>query len=87
MITLHRVLPKWNYELHEYEPMIVPAKWNCKMFSNDMSEIVRCPHCGASLPFGDTFTSLEVHNEVGMGYAVCPGCHREEIKRKLEAQS
>ena len=81
-----RILHKWDYKTHEYKTIAVPEKWNCKLHTNNMVEIVNCPHCGKELPFGKTFTSLEIHNALGMGYAVCKGCHREELKRKMESQ-
>ncbi len=79
------ILRKWNYKAHEYEPFEVPDDWNCKTYCTDMSEIVNCPHCGARLLFGNSFTSLEVHTATGMGYGICGKCHEAEVKRNLEA--
>lgn len=33
------VVGKWNYEKHDYEPYRIPDSWNCKVYSDDMSEI------------------------------------------------
>ncbi len=69
------ILQKWNYKKHEYEPYEVPDEWNVKTFSNDMSEIINCPHCGKEIEFGDSYTSHEIHTAHGMGYGVCADCY------------
>lgn len=68
-------LRKWNYYKHEYEPYEVPDSWNVKTYSDDMGEIVNCCQCGKEVPFGECYTSHEVHTEHGMGYAVCGKCY------------
>lgn len=68
-------LRKWNYEKREYEPYEVPDSWSVKTYSDDMDEIVNCCQCGRELPFGECYTSHEVHTEHGMGYAVCGKCY------------
>lgn len=75
------LLNKWNYKAREYEPYEVPDDWNVKTYSNDMDEIVNCPHCGKSLPFGDCYTSREIHTKFGMGFAVCSECYEQEWER------
>lgn len=75
-------LRKWNYEIHEYNPMEVPDEWNVLLYTDDMDEIVNCPHCGKELPYGETYTSKEIHNWVGLGYGVCEECYEEEWKRR-----
>ena len=73
------LLQKWNYEKHKYEPHIVPDDWNCQSFSDNMKEIINCPHCGKKLEFGDAYTSLEIHTQVcGFGYGVCEECYEKE---------
>ncbi len=76
------ILRKWNCKTREYEDYEVPDEWNCHCYSNDMEEIVNCPHCGKELEFGDTYTSLEIHTAVGFGYGVCDKCYEEEWKRR-----
>lgn len=73
---------KWNYETHEYEPIEVPDEWNVSLYTENMDEIVNCPHCGKELRFGETYTSKEIHNWVGFGYGVCEECYEEEWKRR-----
>ena len=43
---------------------------------------MNCPHCGKELPYGETYTSKEIHNWVGLGYGVCEECYEEEWKRR-----
>lgn len=75
-------LRKWNYETHKYDPIEVPDEWNIQLYTDDMEEIVNCPHCGKELPYGETYTSKEIHNWVGLGYGVCEECYEEEWKRR-----
>ena len=70
-----RLLRKWDEEAHTYKPRLVPASWNVKAASDDMDEIVNCPHCGKELPYGKTYTSMQFHARMGMGYAVCEDCY------------
>ena len=49
-----------------------------------MKEIVTCPHCGDLIEYGDSYTSLEFHTEMGFGYAVCESCYELELERKLK---
>ena len=77
------ILNRWNYEEHRYNKVNLPNFWNCKIYCKDLNEIVNCPHCGNEIKFGDSYTSLEFHTEVlGMGYAVCERCYKEEWKRR-----
>ena len=39
-------LNRWNYETQKYDPYGVPDDWNVKSYSDDIDEIVNCPHCG-----------------------------------------
>ena len=78
------LLRKWKYDKHKYEPYKIPDTWNCKMYSENMDEIINCCQCGKKIKFGDTYTSLEIHNNIGFGYAVCEKCHNLEIKKRKE---
>ena len=73
---------KWNYETHEYDPIEVSDEWNIPLYTDDMEEIVNCPHCGKELPYGETYTSKEIHNWVGLGYGVCEECYEKECERR-----
>lgn len=78
MTTLNR----WNYETQEYDPYGVPDDWNVKSYSDDMDEIVNCPHCGKEVTYGSCYTSREIHTPNGFGYAVCEKCYDVERTRE-----
>ena len=71
---------KWNYKTHLYEPYTLPL--NSTMFQNEMNTVVACAGCGCQMKYGDSYTSLEIHNSMGMGYAVCEKCYDDEWKRR-----
>ena len=75
-------MQKYNRETKQYEKYNVPREWNCPLCGEDMDEVVNSAQCGKELPLGDTYTSLEIHNQVGLGYGVCGGCYQEEYFRK-----
>lgn len=81
------ILKKWNYKKHVYEDYNVPNEWKVgTVFFRDTEEI-NCPHCGKKILYKDSFTSMEVHTEVGFGYCICEECHNEEWERRKEANS
>ena len=82
---MSKILRKWNYNTREYDPYEVPDDWNVRFYSDDMDEIVNCPHCGRALPFGETYTSHEIHTFAGMGFGVCPDCYEAEHIRYMAA--
>ena len=71
---------KWDCKTHEYKPYILPL--GAVTFRYDMNDIVTCAGCGKESKYGDFYTSLEIHNSTGIGYAVCEECYNEEWKRK-----
>lgn len=73
---------KWNAFVHKYEEYEVPDDWNCKSYSNNMDEVVNCAKCGRKMLYGDSYTSLEIHTDMGFGYAVCSRCYQGEMKRR-----
>lgn len=76
------ILQKWNYKKHDYEDYKVPDNWNVKTYGNGMEEIINCCQCGKKIAFGDCYTSLEIHTELGLGYGVCEKCYQKEWQRK-----
>lgn len=76
------ILQKWNWNKHAYEDLEVPDNWVCKCYSDDMTEVVNCLHCGKNITFGKSFTSMEIHTKMGLGYAVCEECYDKECKRR-----
>lgn len=75
-------LKKWNYKTHTYDTFEVPKEWNCKTYSSNMEEIINCPHCGKEFKYGDSYTSLEIHTDIGFGYGVCDDCYQKEWERR-----
>lgn len=75
-------LNKWNYEKHKYEKYCVPSEWNVKIYTGNMEEIINCAHCGRKIKAGDSNTSCEIHNEIGIGYGICGKCFNKEMMRK-----
>lgn len=80
------ILRKWNVKSHTYEPYEIPDDWKIPLIDDNMDEIVNCVQCGKELPFGDGYTSLEVHTEIGIGYTVCHECYQKEIERKTKSK-
>ena len=78
------ILNKWNYRKHKYEPYKIPDNWNVKTYSEDMDELINCAQCGKKIKFGDGYTSLEVHTNLGIGYSVCDKCWDKEYLRKQD---
>lgn len=82
-----KILQKWDCENQAYEPYEVPDDWNVKSYSEDMDEIVNCPHCGRKVTFGSCCTSKEIHTQYGFGYAVCGECYDMERLKEEEWRS
>lgn len=80
-------LNRWNYEMQKYDPYGVPDNWNIKSYSDDMDEIVNCPHCGNKVTYGSCYTSREIHTLHGFGYGVCEKCYDTERTRENEWRS
>ena len=80
-----RVLNKWDYANGEYVPHRVPAEWKVSLCEADMDNIVNCASCGKELPYGETYTSMEIRTAgMGFGYAVCDECYNKETERRLQ---
>ena len=76
------ILQKWNGKKHKYEDYKIPNDWNVKTYSKNMEEKINCAQCGKKIAFGDCYTSLEIHTELGFGYGVCEKCYQKEWQRK-----
>ena len=77
-------MKKWNHLKQEYEEYNVPEEWNVSLFESNMDNEVNCCQCGTKMKYGDSYSSQEVHSELGLGYATCEKCHEEEMKRRLK---
>ncbi len=80
------IIRKWDHKKRKYEDHIVPDDWKIAIFRSEMSDIVQCAHCGKPLPYGDCYTSRELHTWKGMGFAVCEECYEAEWKRAKEGR-
>jgi hypothetical protein len=72
------IVGKWNYERNDYEPYRIPDKWVCQTFEDDMNAKINCAHCGKKLKYGDSYSSLEIHDSFGLAFAVCEKCYNAE---------
>lgn len=75
-----RTLQKWNSKLGKYEPHIIPDSWEVTKYSA-LGLRCNCASCGVWIKYGQTYTSLEIHDQIGFGFAVCPKCHHKEMER------
>lgn len=65
---------------HEYAPYDLPS--GAKVYTDNLQEAVSCAACGKRIIAGDSYTSLEIHTNMGFGYMVCTDCYNGEIERK-----
>ena len=77
-------LRRWNWKKRKYEDYDVPDSWCVHTFVNDLDTFVDCASCGEGVPFGLSYTSMEIHNSMGFGYAVCDECYQKEIARRYD---
>ena len=77
---------RWDPAKRRYEPHLVMDKWNLKVYSNDMEEVINCARCGKKLLFGDGYTSRQIHTGLGFGYTVCKKCYEQEMEEENEAR-
>lgn len=74
---------KWDFNEHKYFDYELPE--GCTLITPNIKDIVCCAECGHKLEYGDTYTSLKIHNMYGFGYPVCSKCYNNEMKEKLNA--
>lgn len=79
------IAQKWNCKTHEYEPFMLP--YDAVLFSVDLNKMVACASCGKYIEYGKSYTSLEIHNSAGIGYAVCGDCYNEEWKKRSDSNA
>lgn len=78
------LLQKWDEELHAYLPFESPARV-LSLYSEDMLAEVDCANCGKRMTYGDGYTSMTIHNEIGLGYPVCEKCYQQEWEDRKKA--
>ncbi len=75
-------MKKWNLEKRQYEPYIPPPGY-VTLYEGDMDQRCNCASCGKEITFGSGYTSLQIHNDFGLGYAVCESCYATELQEEL----
>lgn len=79
-------MKKYNETKKTYEPYSVPEEWNCPITCYNMRMYVNCVRCGKEIMFGDGYTSMQIHNDYGLGYTVCEECHEKEWQERKKTQ-
>lgn len=69
---------RWSEKKHKYEPYAMPDKWNVSVYESDMDKKINCARCGKIITFGEGYTSRQIHDAVGFGYAICRSCDEAE---------
>lgn len=78
-------IARWNYATHVYDPYDGPINGDIVLYTDDMDLPINCTNCGKKMIYGDSYTSRELHTDLGIGYPVCEECYELETKRKQEA--
>lgn len=68
---------KYNWVTHRYDPYKLPE--GAALERDDMDDIIACANCGIPVKYGESYTSLTIHNLYGIGYCVCGQCHSVEL--------
>ncbi len=77
-------LQKWNYKAHTYESFDVPDDRDVRLTVDDLKKVINCANCGKEVVTEDTYSSLTIHNWIGLGYCVCEECYEQEWKDRLK---
>lgn len=75
-----RVIGKWNFLKHEYEPVTIPDDWVIAQIRPSLNDRINCASCGAKIKYGDAYDSRVLHDDLGLAYCVCEECLIREIK-------
>lgn len=78
---------RWDWEKERYNTEIIPDDRKISLYSDDMDKQIQCVTCGTWVRFGDTYTSMEIHNFMGFGFMVCEECHGREMVRRYGANA
>ena len=77
---------KFNWKTREYEKYEVPEGANIALIRNDMESLIQCAGCFKILQYGASYTSMELHNSMGLAYCVCGECYEKEWKRRFSQE-
>lgn len=64
----------------KYVPYELPV--GASLYETDMDKEISCCKCGRKVKYGDTYTSREIHTDLGIGYAECEDCYFEDKTHK-----
>jgi len=78
--AMSKTANKWNCNLHRYETCEIPE--GASIYETDLSTPIECAACGKEIPYGESYTSMEIHTPSGLGYGVCHDCYLREIRRR-----
>jgi hypothetical protein len=81
------IMLKWDFFKKEYTEFVPNSKGVYKTYCSNMNERVNCAHCGKRLKFKDSYTSLQIQDHIGMGFAVCKECYKDESRGMWEADA
>lgn len=79
------MIQKWDPVKRKYEPYQPPAGY-ITLFETDMDKPISCAGCGKRITFGEGYSSMQIHNAMGMGYSVCWDCHATEREEELRCR-
>ena len=71
----HRV-SIWQADKAKYVPYDLPD--GAVIIANSGDEIT-CAKCGKKIKYDTSYCSRNIHNELGIGYAVCSDCYAKEL--------
>ena len=72
---------KYDWATHRYNPYKLPE--GAALERDDMDDVISCADCGAPVRYGESYTSMAIHNKYGLGYCVCGKCHEKEMSDKF----
>lgn len=78
------ILKKYDYKMHTYKNFEVPDDRDVRLSVDDLKEVINCANCGREVVTKDTYSSLTIHNRIGLGYCVCEDCYEKEWKQRLK---
>lgn len=73
---------QWNKKIGKYEPYKLPKL--ASMYEKDMSMVIQCALCAEPILYGKSYSSRNIHNHIGLAYAVCYSCHQKETNDELK---
>lgn len=72
---------KWDWEKRVYDDYEL---FTGMVLSAPMNAIVCCADCWQFHIFWNMYTSMAIHNDIWLWYAVCASCYQKEIELRKE---